>query len=267
MNHLLRELAPLTSEAWDLLDSEATARLSAVLGARKLVDFVGPLGWQHSATSTGRVGAVVSAPAAGVIARPRVVLPLAEVRADFSVPRAELGAAARGAVDVDLSALDAAALSIASVENAAVFHGWQELGMTGIVAGSPHQPIATGDDPSRYALRVAAAIASLKRAGVGGPYGLALDYDTWVNVTGGNDAGGAPLLTHVQRVLDGGPIEWAPGIDSPVVLSLRGGDFILESGEDLSIGYSAHTSESVDLYLVETFSFRVATPEAAIVLA
>jgi len=74
------------------------------------------------------------------------------------------------------------------------------------------------------------------------------------------------LLKHLRRIL-GGPVEWVPGIGATVVLSLRGGDFLLESGEDLAVGYSAHTADGVDLYLQETFSFRVAAPEAAIALA
>ena len=49
-------------------------------------------------------------------------------------------------------------------------------------------------------------------------------------------------------------------------MSLRGGDFIFDSGEDLSIGYDSHDSEVVRLYLEESFSFHAATPEAAVVL-
>ena len=45
---------------------------------------------------------------------------------------------------------------------------------------------------------------------------------------------------------------------------MRGGDYLLEVGEDLSIGYAAHDAETVDLYLEESLSFRVATPEAAV---
>ena len=48
-----------------------------------------------------------------------------------------------------------------------------------------------------------------------------------------------------------------------VVLSLRGGDFIFESGQDLAIGYGHHDADSVHLYLEESFSFVVATAEAA----
>ena len=59
---------------------------------------------------------------------------------------------------------------------------------------------------------------------------------------------------------------WAPGVQGAVVLSLRGGDFLFESGQDLSIGYDSHDSEVVRLYLEESFSFHVATPEAAVAL-
>jgi uncharacterized linocin/CFP29 family protein len=47
---------------------------------------------------------------------------------------------------------------------------------------------------------------------------------------------------------------------------MLGGDFLFESGEDLSIGYETHDADAVHLYLEESFSFRVATPEAAVEL-
>ena len=59
---------------------------------------------------------------------------------------------------------------------------------------------------------------------------------------------------------------WAPGVEGGVVLSLRGDDFLFESGQDLSIGYLDHDRDSVHLYLEESFSFHVATPEAAVPL-
>ncbi len=58
----------------------------------------------------------------------------------------------------------------------------------------------------------------------------------------------------------------APGVRGAVALSLRGGDFLLESGQDLAIGYESHDHEAVHLYLEESFSFRIATPEAAVAL-
>lgn len=265
MSHLLRNHAPITSEVWQEIDEEATSRSSAALGVRKLVDFAGPFGWDYSATSLGRVGEGIPSSVAEVTARARRVLPLAELRADFSLSREEIETGTRGAVDVNYDALDQAALDLARVENAAIVDGWEEAGITGILQSTPHNPIVLGDDPRDFALRAAAAVAKLREAGIDGPYGIALGEDAWINVQGGSDRGGAPLLTHLKRIIDG-PIVWAPGISSAVVLSTRGGDFLVESGQDLSIGYAHHDAGNVKLYLQETFSFRTATPEAAIAI-
>jgi uncharacterized linocin/CFP29 family protein len=51
------------------------------------------------------------------------------------------------------------------------------------------------------------------------------------------------------------------------VVSKRGGDFLLDVGQDFAIGYTNHNAEQVTLYLEESFSFRVTEPQAAVVLA
>jgi uncharacterized linocin/CFP29 family protein len=75
--------------------------------------------------------------------------------------------------------------------------------------------------------------------------------------------GGFLLLDHLRQIL-GGPLVWAPGVNGGVVVSLRGGDFVLDCGQDLSIGYRDHDAEVVRLYLEASFSFRVLEPDAAI---
>ena len=77
--------------------------------------------------------------------------------------------------------------------------------------------------------------------------------------------GGYPVFDHLRHILSG-PIVWAPGVRGAVVLSLRGGDFLFESGQDLSVGYDHHDADAVSLYIEESFTFRVATPEAAVAL-
>jgi uncharacterized linocin/CFP29 family protein len=47
----------------------------------------------------------------------------------------------------------------------------------------------------------------------------------------------------------------APAIDGAFVLSTRGGDFDLQLGSDVSIGYLSHNAETVELYLEETLTF------------
>jgi uncharacterized linocin/CFP29 family protein len=262
MNHLLRGLAPISDVGWQLLDDEARERLQGPLAARRLVDFSGPHGWEHSATNLGRTEELSTPNGKGVTALRRRVLPLAELRAEFAISRAELADNDRGAVDADLAALDEAARQIAVAENVAVFHGWEQAGVVGIAEASPFAPEPLGDDVEAYPRCVARAVESIRHAGVEGPYGLALGPDEYTRVIETAEHGGYPLFDHLAKILDG-PIVWAPGVKGALVVSLRGGDFLFESGQDLSIGYLSHDAESVSLYLEESFSFVVATPEAA----
>jgi uncharacterized linocin/CFP29 family protein len=265
VNHLLRSHAPISDAGWELLDQEATQRLAAALAARKLVDFSGPHGWEHSATNLGRVGELAASPVDGVGALQRHVLALVELRTDFSLSRAELRDADRGAADIDLESLDEAAQRIARAENSAVCHGFGAAAIAGITQAASHTPIELSADFDAYPGHVAKAVEVLLDAGVAGPYGLALGPAGYTGVIETTEHGGYLVFDHLRKILDG-PIVRAPGVDGALVLSMRGGDFLFESGQDLSIGYDSHDAETVRLYLEESFSFRVATKEAAIAL-
>jgi uncharacterized linocin/CFP29 family protein len=265
VSHLLREHAPITEAGWGLIDQEARERLAPALAARKLVDFTGPHGWEHSATNLGRTRPGADAEFEGVFTRQRRVLPVVELRAPFEISREELRDADRGAQDIDLDALAEAARRIATAENRAVFHGFAAAGIEGIAESSTHDAIALGEDCERYPRHVATAVEALLALGIDGPYGLALGPEAYTRVLQTSEHGGYPLLDHLRKII-GGPLVWSPGVDGAVVVSLRGGDFLFEAGEDLSVGYDRHDADTVDLYLLESFTFRVATPEAALAL-
>jgi uncharacterized linocin/CFP29 family protein len=265
MNHLLREHAPITPEAWDLIDGEAREHLKPGLAARRVVDFSGPHGWQHSAANLGRVTAIDAPAGDRLVARQRRVDPVAELRATFSVSREELRAGDRGAEDVDFADLDEAAGELVVAENRAVFRGWKEAGIEGIATASSHEPIGKPDDLDLYPAAVATATEALMRAGIDGPYAIALGSDDYRRVVETAEHGGYPLFDHLRRIADG-PLVWTPGIEGAIVVSLRGGDFRFESGQDLSVGYDSHDAEAVNLYLEESFTFRVLTPEAAVAI-
>lgn len=265
-DHLLRSHAPISDGNWALLDDEARERLVPALGARRLVDFSGPHGWRHSATNLGRVSAPSATPCPGVSALQRRVLPLVEVRAEFQIARSELRDDDRGAADADLEPLDRAAHDMAVAENRAVFGGWEEASILGIAPASPHQGLTLPLEADNYPRPVARAVEQLLQSGVEGPYGLALGSDCYTRVSETAEHGGYPLREHLAKILIGGSIVFCPGIEGGVVVSLRGGDFLFETGQDLSVGYLEHDRETVTFYLEQSFSFRVATPEAAVPL-
>jgi uncharacterized linocin/CFP29 family protein len=265
VNHLFRELAPISAAAWKQIDEEATSRLTTYLAARRLVDFEGPRGWEYSARDLGRVTNLAEAPSPNVTAQLRRIQPLVEFRVTFGLDRRELDNADRGNAALDLGLLDAAARQIALAENVAVFHGYAAGGIRGITEESSHALLPVEGAWSEYPSVVASAVAQLRGKGVGGPYGLALGDEAWLGVSETIETGGYPLLEHLTRIV-GGPIVWAPGVSGGVLISQRGGDFVIDSGEDLSIGYFVHDLNEITLYLEESFTFRVLEPDAAIAL-
>ena len=266
MNHLLRELAPVTEDAWTQIDEEATRSLKHFLAGRRLVDFSGPQGWGFAAVDLGRVESLSAGSFGSVETARRLVLPLVEVRAPFSLSRDELAAADRGATDVDLDAVRHAGQAAALAEDHLVFHGYDGGGIQGIIPASPHSAVPISADYGEYPEHVARAVALLRGADVAGPYAIALGPRCYTGVTESTERGGYPVLEHIREIL-GGPVVWAPGVDGAVVLSMRTGDFELTVGEDFSIGYRSADEALVTLYIEESLTFRINTPEAAVHLA
>ncbi len=50
------------------------------------------------------------------------------------------------------------------------------------------------------------------------------------------------------------------------MLTTRGGDFELDIGQDILDRLHEHSSTAVELYFLETFTFRLLTTEAAVAL-
>jgi uncharacterized linocin/CFP29 family protein len=263
MNHLLRGYAPITETGWDAITDEAKPRLSTYLAARKLVDFSGPHGWSHSSTDLGRVS-YLDGPSDGVSAAQRRVLPLVELRTPFVVSRDELADAERGADDLEFPELDAAAARIAVAENTAIFYGYGAADISGIMERSSHTPVPLGDEVRAYPARLSEAINRLLGTGIGGPYGLAVSPAAYIEILETSEAGDL-LMDHLRKIL-GGPVVRTPGLTGGVVVSMRGGDFTLDCGQDISIGYRSHSDTEVALYFEESISFRVLEPNAAVVL-
>ena len=62
-------------------------------------------------------------------------------------------------------------------------------------------------------------------------------------------------------------VEFVPDLGNRgLLISERGGDFELTIGQDISLGFEDRSGDEVELFFIETFTFRVNGPEAAVVL-
>jgi uncharacterized linocin/CFP29 family protein len=150
-------------------------------------------------------------------------------------------------------------------EDHVIFNGYPEAGVSGIAEGAAGEPLPISDDYEAYPKAIAEAISRLRDVGVDGPYAIVLSDRCHTGLTQ-ETKGGYPVMQHVKRVLDG-PIFRAAALSGAVMLSLRGGDFELVVGQDLSVGYLSHDARSVKLYIEESLTFRLLTPEAAVPLS
>jgi uncharacterized linocin/CFP29 family protein len=264
MNNLHRELAPVSNAAWAQIEAEGSRTLKRYLAARRVVDAPGAKGLDFSAVGSGHVQKI-EAPGEGIQAAQRVAKALVELRAPFTLTRHAIDDVERGATDSDWSPLKEAARKIAFAEDRSVFDGYAAAGIQGIRQGASNPALKLPSAVAGYPGAVAQAVNQLRLAGVNGPYALVLGADPFAAISGGSEEG-YPVLQHIQRLIDG-EIVWAPAIEGGLVLTTRGGDFELDIGQDFSIGYLGHSDAAVELYLQETFTFRLLTTEAAVPLA
>lgn len=264
MNNLHRDLAPISAAAWAQIEEEATRTLKRYLAARRVVDVSEPKGYDLAAVGTGHTRTLAPV-SEGVQVVQRLADPVVELRVPFRLSREEIDDVERGSNDSDWMPLKEAARTIAYAEDRAIFDGYDAAGIKGIRPGASNPVFALPSAVKHYPAVIAQAVNQLRLAGVNGPYRLVLGADLFTQVTGGNDEG-YPVAKHIGHLIDG-DIIWAPAIQGGLILTTRGGDFGLSLGQDLSIGYLSHTETEVELYLQESFSFRLLTTEAVVSLS
>lgn len=263
MNNLHRELAPVSEQAWADIEAEAKRTFELHSAARRVVDVIGPAGLGLAAVGTGHLRRL-EAPSAGVEANRYEVAGVVQFRVPFTVRRDAVDAVARGAKDADWQPVKDAAKQLAYAEDRAIVDGFEAAGITGIRQAASNPAIEAPADPREYPIAVAKALTALRLAGVAGPYSLLLSADAYTAVAETTDHG-YPIRQHLARILgEDGEIIWAPAIDAGVLLSTRGGDYELHLGQDVSIGYLAHDTETVRLYFQESLTFIPQTAEAAV---
>jgi uncharacterized linocin/CFP29 family protein len=132
MDLLKRELAPLTENAWEEIDSRAAEVFKTQLSARKAVHVEGPKGLDYNAISEGKLG-VIKGNKDEVRSSQYKVTPLVEARYTFELNRWEMDNLERGAKDVDLGPLEKAVEKMAEFEDNAIYNGFEGGNIKGLL--------------------------------------------------------------------------------------------------------------------------------------
>lgn len=259
---LRRSLAPLTEKSWQEIDSTAARVIRSQITARDLVDFDGPHGWDLAAINLGRLDTSPESTAHDVPWGTRAVLPLVEARIPFQLNQMELDSIARGAKDADLDSLEVAARRIALFEETAIYNGCSAAGIEGMVPASAQTPITLSQNMEEFPKAVARAVETMSDSGITGPFILVLGPDVWASLMQ-SGAGGYPPQRIIRNLIEDSP-RTSPVVEGGLLISTAEGNFELTVGQDFSIGYASHDREGVELYLTESFTFRVLEPKAVL---
>ena len=202
MDLLKREHAPITDEAWEQIDDEARASSSCTSpGARSSTSPARTAG--SSAASTPGASSIIEGTGDGVAHAVREVQPLVELRAPFKMQILELDYAARGADDLDLDPVIAVAERVARAEDTAIFHGFKEAHITGIIEASSAQAGRGRQRSSSGRGRSSPRKETLRAAGMNGPYALVLGLQAYDELDADSDDG-YPLRRRIEKSIPDG---------------------------------------------------------------
>lgn len=255
MDLFKRQLAPLTSEAWEEINERAKQVLKSYLSARKVVSVVGPKGWEYSFVPEGRVKILEKEGEVGVGLRK--AKPLLEVRVPFRLVRWEMDDIERGAKDSDLGPLEEAAKQIALFEENVIYNGYEKATVKGIVESVENKPIPLGSKPNEIIESLSKAAQVLKDNFVDGPFALIVNPETMAILN--SHVSGYPLVKRIESFL-GTDIVVSRVVKDALLLPKDHEDLELVIGGDFEIGYQSHTDEEVELFISESFTFRVLDP-------
>jgi uncharacterized linocin/CFP29 family protein len=266
MDILKRDLAPITLEAWAEIDNQASRSLTALLSGRKVVDVTGPMGNDFPGVPEGRLSYPKKQPEEGLTYGIYRVHHLVETRVPFELDIKELDNVVRGAKDIDLSKLEAAAKKIALFEERAVYHGLEEANIQGLQICADGGCPSLGKKPEELLEAIAEGITMFTERSIEGPYSFVAGPKLWSRLSAHYQ--GYPVKMQAENIL-GGTVVLSPYLsgehaEEGFLVSTRGGDFELILGQDLAVGYETHTPEKVSLYFTESFTFRILEPEAVI---
>ncbi len=259
MDILKRELAPIPQQAWAEIDAQAARSLKAILSARKVIDLTGPMGPDFPGVPEGRLEYPDNQPSNKLSFGIHKVHHLVETRIPFELDIKEMDNAVRGAKDLNLANLEAAALEIALFEESVVYHGLPQANIKGLKHCADQECLTIGSTPEQLLEAIAEGLTVFAGRSVDGPFSFVVGPKLWSRMSA--HLQGYPVKMQAENIL-GGTVLLSPYLTGDFemeayMVSQRGGDFEIILGNDLAIGYDSHTTSTVALYFTESFTFRI----------
>jgi uncharacterized linocin/CFP29 family protein len=252
-----RDAAPFGQEVWDQIDGVARAAADDVRAARRLLEVIGPLGFQVRAGVAEDEPVAIDAdddPGERVHVHVPRVRALPVLHGTFALGARAVAASEAGREPLVLADAAQAARRIARAEDRLLFAGSAAAGVRGLLGHEGAVEIAPGDwkDPGRAADDLLGALARLEAEGGHGPFAAAVSPARFYQLLRPHPG---TALTPYQQLLPAFPggIVKAPTLADGAVIVLRsasGPRAVV--GQDLTAAYDGREGIFHRISLVES---------------
>jgi uncharacterized linocin/CFP29 family protein len=259
MDMLKKELAPLSSKVWQEIEKRASEILKTRLAGRKAIRVVGPMGWNYTSVTEGRLDIVEDS--GDVKTGVYRSTPLTEARVRFSLNRWEMDNLNRGARDIDLSNLESAVEKIADFEENTIYNGFKAGAIVGLKEAAAHKPLTFGTNATQIMEAITHGVLLLQQQSVDAPYALIVGPKAYLAMS--KEVQGIPLVERIERLIKGKVIQ-SLTLEGAYLIPYDNENLELVVGQDFAVGYETHDTKDVTLFITESFLFRVLDPNMVV---
>lgn len=253
-----REDAPIGPEVWDVLDKTMVEAAKSVLAGRRILHTEGPFGLGLKAIpmpDTKSEGGLITSS----------FVPVNMIQKMFLLSKRDIAASEREGLPINTSVVANAAIEAAFLEDSLIFNG--SPGSPGLMnaSGSKEYKLTSWDAIGRAADEIIGAVTLLDKAGLHGPYTMALAPKLYNLLLRRYPQGGTEL-EHLQTIVTDG-IYKAPILDHGGVLIASGVQFVsIVLGQDMAVGFIGPVAEDLEFSITESLALMIREPKAICVL-
>ncbi len=265
--HLHRGDAPFGEGVWEQIDRAVVEAAKGQLSGRKLLHTMGPFGLGLKALPLGDAQ-VQGKAVEGVAVSASAGLPLAMLRAKFSLPVRDIAAYEQSGIPLDLGSAVQAAIAVARQEDLLVYSGLASLGGAGLLntAGVGSVKLKTWNEVGMAVEDIINAATELDNVGFHGPYALALAPKLYNRLLRRYPQGQTTELEHIRQVATDGVVKAAGLAAGGVLLDTGSSSAHIVLGQDLMTGFVGPAGGEYEFSVTETLALWVKQPQAVCVL-
>ena len=265
-NYLNRGDAPFSPEIWEKIDGAVIETAKGQLSARKLLHTEGPYGLgMKSLPGPDSVAAEDS----GITISASRVIPVAELRGEFSIGARDIATFEKSGVQFDLSPAVKAAMNISKMEDDLLLNGSKALGVEGLLNAKGVQTLKLKpwEAVGSMVENIITAVTKLDNAGLHGPYSLGLSAELYNLMFRRSERGFSTEMQDIAAIVTDGIVK-LPALKSGGVLIASGINFAsIVLGQDLMVGFVGPSGRGYDFTISETIALRLRVPEAVCILS